>query len=157
MPLDQITITVSPDEFEPMIDFYTATLQPLGYSQIVNYESVVAFGLEAKPDLWITRGVEDIYEREGRPLIVAFAAASQEQVDGCYRAAVKTRYTKEIYENSGRTQEDEFRQLGYAARLSDPKGNLVEIWCREEAKQVGGKAEKEAEKVKKEPVKVESA
>lgn len=130
MPIDQLSITVSSHEFKAMVKFYTATLAPLGYAHVVNYEKVVAFGLGGKTDLCITAGYEDIYERDARPLIIAFATNTREQVDQCYQAAIKTGLTWDNDRSLGQMRDDGFGQMDYTASLNDPKGNLVEIVCR---------------------------
>ena len=55
MPLDHITINVSPSDFSAIVSFYQATLAPLGYKMVEIDEGVVGLGNGDSLDFYISQ------------------------------------------------------------------------------------------------------
>jgi hypothetical protein len=55
MPLDHVTINVSPSDFKAMVSFYQAALSPLGYEMEVVDEGVVGLGVNGQLDFYISQ------------------------------------------------------------------------------------------------------
>src|SRR2546425_9534687 len=80
--LDHVGIEVR--DFEASRSFYERTLEPLGFSVIMDFSeySAVGLGLPGKPSFWIRQG-----EPSG-PAHVAFHAPDRERVDAFHAAAL---------------------------------------------------------------------
>ncbi|MEW5855091.1 MAG: VOC family protein [Myxococcota bacterium] len=88
--LDHIGINVS--DVGRAKAFYDRALAPLGLKLVMEYGPAAGYGLEGKPEFWISQGRAE-YQRDEQlkvitPVHVCFAAASKEQVDGFYQAAL---------------------------------------------------------------------
>lgn len=86
--IDHTGVGVS--NFEKSKEFYTQALAPLGYklllelpASVTNSVDVAGFGEPPKPDFWINSGNPQVPH-----VHVAFRAASKEQVDQFYKAAM---------------------------------------------------------------------
>lgn len=55
MPIDHLTINVSPSDFSAAVSFYTAMLAPLDYTQVMSFEGLVGLGVCDTPDFWIAK------------------------------------------------------------------------------------------------------
>ncbi len=87
--LDHLTIPVS--DIERSKAFYTAALAPLGIKPIMEFPAGVGYG-KGKPELWIGQGPASFQTAEQiaiiTPIHVAVRAASNEEVDAFYAAAM---------------------------------------------------------------------
>lgn len=57
MTIDHIGITVSPEKYKTLVDFYLAALKPLGYTQLMTFGpngEVAGLGADNNADWWIT-------------------------------------------------------------------------------------------------------
>ncbi|HEY5478245.1 MAG TPA: VOC family protein [Gaiellaceae bacterium] len=119
--IDHTGINVS--NFELSKAFYTRALAPLGYSICLELESAAGFGAQPGArddpggDFWISAG-----EPQTPRTHVAFRAASEQQVDEFYRAAIEAGG-----EDNGQPGERPHYHDGYyAAFVRDADGYNVE-------------------------------
>ena len=100
--------------------FYAAALAPLGITELVEFEGVVAFGRD-RPQLWLAEG-----PREGAPAVhIAFTAATRIEVDTFHRAAMSAGGT----DNGAAGLRPQYHEHYYGAFVLDPDGFNVEAVC----------------------------
>ena len=123
--LDHIGFAVS--DFVSARAFYVAALAPLGIEvqMEVTAEQTGAgahagFGTDGKPFLWIGDG-----EALRGPLHVALTAATREQVDAFYRAALAAGGT----DNGAPGLRPHYHPNYYGAFVLDADGNNIEAVC----------------------------
>lgn len=80
MIVDHLTLEV--EDLAGSKAFYRAALAPLGVGIVVELPGVAAFGRAGKGELWLKAGSPQ------RPMHIAFAAASREEVDAFHAAAL---------------------------------------------------------------------
>jgi catechol 2,3-dioxygenase-like lactoylglutathione lyase family enzyme len=104
--------------------FYDAVLAPLGGSRLMDFGSVVGFGVAPMPDFWL--GPQDSGEgfRESH---IAFRAPD--------RAAVRTFFDIAVARGATVLHEPrlwpEYHENYYGAFVRDPDGNNVEAVCHQ--------------------------
>ena len=106
--------------YEKMLAFYEATLAPLGYIKMMQFEGAAGLGKDGVPDLWI--GTDD---KGGSNIHLALPAADRATVDAFYAAAMA---------NGGKDNgppgiRPEYSETYYAAFVIDPDGNNLEVVC----------------------------
>lgn len=116
--IDHIGIGVS--SYDESKRFYLATLAPLGYGVVMEFERVCGFGAGGKPDFWI-------HEEPGvrGPLHVAFSSEDRAAVDRFYEAAIAAGGK----DNGAPGLRPQYHPSYYGAFVLDPDGNNVEAVC----------------------------
>lgn len=119
--IDHLGFTVS--DLARSRAFYDAAFAPLGITQMAEVDAdgfpTLGYG-RTTPDFWIAA--------DGKPMAslhVAFEAASREQVDGFYAAAMAAGGR----DNGGPGLRPVYHANYYAAFVIDPDGNNVEAVC----------------------------
>ncbi len=121
--LDHVGLTVG--DFARAKSFYSAALQPLGISLVMELDRAATGGYEGagfgkgKPDFWISGGAAS------SPIHVAFAANSRADVDAFYKAAIAAGGT----DNGAPGLRPHYHKDYYGAFVLDPDGNNVEAVC----------------------------
>jgi catechol 2,3-dioxygenase-like lactoylglutathione lyase family enzyme len=99
--------------------FYDTVLGPLGGARVMDFGTVIGFGTDGKPDLWLGPQQTGTGFREAH---LAFTAPSREAVREFFAAAVRAGaevlYEPRIW--------PEYHPHYYAAFVRDPDGNNVE-------------------------------
>jgi len=121
MPLNHITINVSPSGFNTTVSFYQATLAPLGYEMVVFDEGLVALGFDDVLYLFISQN--DAMTTRGAH--IAFTADSHDIVKLCHEAALKSGAKC----NGTPGLRAQYSPTYYAAFVFDPAGNNIEFVC----------------------------
>jgi catechol 2,3-dioxygenase-like lactoylglutathione lyase family enzyme len=123
--LDHVFLSVS--DFDRSIDFYTATLAPLGITQRIDYDGkdgppghpdLKGFGAGGRMFFWLRSGVV-----EGGAAHVGFVADSKEEVDAAYAAAIAAGAT----DNGPPGARLHYDPRYYAANVLDPDGYSLEF------------------------------
>ena len=118
--LDHLSIQCS--DYDASSVFYDAVLAPLGGARIMDFGTVVGYGVNNKPSFWIgaqtTRG-------ENRECHIAFVAADRDAVRAFFDAAVATG-AEVLHEPR---VWPEYHPNYYGAFVRDPDGNNVEAVC----------------------------
>jgi catechol 2,3-dioxygenase-like lactoylglutathione lyase family enzyme len=123
--LDHVFISVS--DLDRSIDFYTATLTPLGITARVDYDGnlgpaghpdLKGFGAGGRIFFWLRHGVVD-----SRAAHVGFVADSIAEVDAAYTAAMGAGAT----DNGAPAPRDYYDPRYYAANVFDPDGYSLEF------------------------------
>ena len=99
--------------------FYDTVLGPLGGARVMDFGTVIGFGTDGKPDLWLGPQQTGTGFREAH---LAFAAPSREAVREFFAAAVRA--GAEILHEPRIWPE--YHADYYAAFVRDPDGNNVE-------------------------------
>lgn len=107
--------------------FYDAALAPLGYRQLMEIPKehtggrvVVGYGVAPKADFWLAEGTPN------EPRIhIAFAAATRQQVDEFYRAALAAGGR----DNGPPGPRPHYHESYYGAFVLDPDGHNIEAVC----------------------------
>lgn len=82
MPLDHFTVLVPQTKIEDLVTFLTASLNNLGFKEIIRpIPDVVGLGENTTPYFWIAALPEDVEEDSPKPIVksdhMAFAAESE--------------------------------------------------------------------------------
>jgi catechol 2,3-dioxygenase-like lactoylglutathione lyase family enzyme len=125
--IDHIGLKVS----DPVLSrrFYDNALAPLGYQMMMQIPlehtggaAVFGYGVPPKPDFWVHEGIP-----ENPEVHVAFRAASHQQVDDFYRAALAAGGKC----NGAPGPRLHYHENYYGAFVLDPDGHNVEAVCHE--------------------------
>lgn len=104
--------------------FYDAVLAPLGGTRLLDFGSVIGFGVAPKPDFWLGPRTTGEGFREAH---IAFAAPD--------RAAVRAFFDDAVAAGAAVLHEPrpwpEYHPGYYGAFVRDPDGNNVEAVCHE--------------------------
>ena len=121
MIIDHIGLAVS--DFEQSKTFYSRALAPLGIELLAEEYGWAGFGRNGKPEFWFGRD-----EHPQNPMHIAFVAATREQVDRFYAAAIEAGA-----EDNGRPGVREiYHPNYYGAFVIDPDGHNIEAVCHHE-------------------------
>lgn len=102
--------------------FYDAVLAPLGGQRVLDFGSVIGYGVPPQPDFWIgPRATGDGF-RESH---IAFTAPNRQAVRDFFQAATE-RGADVLYEPR---EWPEYHAGYYGAFVRDPDGNNVEAVC----------------------------
>ena len=102
--------------------FYDTVLAPLGGGRIMDFETIIGFGVGGKPDFWLgPRQTGDGF-RESH---IAFEAPDRSAVDAFLAAAVA--HGAEVLHEA--RVWPEYHEHYYGAFVRDPDGNNVEAVC----------------------------
>jgi catechol 2,3-dioxygenase-like lactoylglutathione lyase family enzyme len=108
-------------DYQASVRFYSAALQPLGFS--LQYEdaasSTAGFGPQGQPQLWLGAG------EPGTGIHLAFTAADHAAVGAFHRAALAAGGK----DNGAPGLRPEYHPHYYGAFVLDPDGNNVEAVC----------------------------
>jgi len=115
--LDHVSLRVR--DFDRAVSFYRAALAPLGYLTVMEFPGVAGLGEPGRPDLWITQT-----ENELNPTHLAFGA-DRAAVDAFHTAALAAGGT----DNGPPGVRGDYHPHYYAAFVTDPEGNNVEVVC----------------------------
>ena len=101
-------------------EFYTAALEPLGFSTRFERDGLVAFGRPGRPQLWF-------YARDGAPtgVHIALEAETRAQVDAFHAAALAAGGT----DNGAPGLRPQYRPTYYGAFVFYPDGHNLEAVC----------------------------
>jgi len=123
--LDHVFLTVS--DIERSIAFYEAALAPLDITERFDYDGkngppghpdLYGFGANGRLYLWLRRGTAD-----SRAAHIGFVAASRDQVDAAYAAAI----TAGGVDNGAPAIRSYYDPRYYAAHVLDPDGYSIEF------------------------------
>jgi catechol 2,3-dioxygenase-like lactoylglutathione lyase family enzyme len=118
--LDHLSIQC--DDVQRSAVFYDAVLQPLGGVRVMDFGSVIGFGVPPKPDFWLGPRTTGDGFRESH---IAFEAPSREAVRAFFEAAVnagaEALHEPRVF--------PEYHPNYYGAFVRDPDGNNVEACC----------------------------
>jgi catechol 2,3-dioxygenase-like lactoylglutathione lyase family enzyme len=115
--LDHVGLMVS--DFPKSKSFYERALAPLGYQKLMEFDGAAGFGMDGKPDFWISQG------KAQQPLHVAFAASDRKLVDAFHKAAT----TAGGRDNGAPGLRTQYHPSYYGAFVHDPDGNNIEAVC----------------------------
>ena len=102
--------------------FYDVVLVPLGGTRILDFGTVIGFGVPPKPDFWLGPVVDDGVSRE---VHVAFVAPDRAAVRAFFQAAVDA--GAEVLHEPRVWRE--YHAAYYGGFVRDPDGNNVEAVC----------------------------
>jgi len=104
--------------------FYDAVLAPLGGTRVMDFGSVIGFGVAPKPDFWLGPHQTGTGFRESH---IAFNAPNRPAVDAFFAAAVgagaEVLHPPRLW--------PEYHEHYYGAFVRDPDGNNVEAVCHQ--------------------------
>jgi catechol 2,3-dioxygenase-like lactoylglutathione lyase family enzyme len=102
--------------------FYDTVLAPLGGGRIMDFETVIGFGVGGKPDFWLGPQQTGDGFRESH---IAFEAPDRAAVDAFLAAGVA--HGAEVLHEA--RVWPEYHEHYYGAFVRDPDGNNVEAVC----------------------------
>jgi catechol 2,3-dioxygenase-like lactoylglutathione lyase family enzyme len=102
--------------------FYDTVLAPLGGGRIMDFETVIGFGVGGKPDFWLGPQETGDGFRESH---IAFEAPDRAAVDAFLAAAVA--HGADVLHEA--RVWPEYHEHYYGAFVRDPDGNNVEAVC----------------------------
>jgi catechol 2,3-dioxygenase-like lactoylglutathione lyase family enzyme len=115
--LDHVGLVVT--DFSKSRSFYERALAPLGYTKLMEFPGAAGFGMDGKPDFWISQG------KATQPLHVAFAASDRGIVDAFHKAATGAGG----HDNGAPGLRTQYHPSYYGAFVHDPDGNNIEAVC----------------------------
>jgi len=123
--IDHIGIRVS--DLGTSVEFYTKALAPLGYALVMRNDEwgIAGFGIDGKPDFWISFQREATAKIEG--IHVAFAASRRSIVDEFYQTAMAAGAT----DNGPPGPRPMYHENYYGGFVRDPDGHNIEAVCHE--------------------------
>jgi catechol 2,3-dioxygenase-like lactoylglutathione lyase family enzyme len=105
--------------------FYDTALAPLGGTRIMDFGEAIGFGVDGKPDFWISRLATGEPNRENH---IAFVAQDRAAVRAFFDAAVglgaEVLHEPRVW--------PEYHPTYYGAFVRDPDGNNVEAVCHKD-------------------------
>jgi len=116
--IDHVSIRAS--DFAKSRAFYVATLAPLGYGVIMEFEGAVGLGAQGHPYFWIGAGAS------GGSVHIAFRT-TRASVEDFYAAGLEAGGT----DNGGPGLRPHYHPNYYAAFVLDPDGNNIEAVCHD--------------------------
>ena len=118
--LDHLAIQCA--DMKASAEFYDAVLEPLGGRRLMDFGTVIGYGVAPKPDFWIGPFGSGEGFRESH---IAFAAAD--------RATVRAFFDVAVAAGAAVLHEPrlwpEYHEHYYGAFVRDPDGNNVEAVC----------------------------
>jgi len=122
MPINHVGIRVPPAKYDETVSFYTKSLAPLGYAEIMRFEGVVGLGADGIPDFWVStkEGANEKGETH-----VAFGTKERDLVHRFYDEALKTGGKC----NGPPGPRPQYTKTYYGAFVLDPVGNNIECCC----------------------------
>jgi catechol 2,3-dioxygenase-like lactoylglutathione lyase family enzyme len=114
--LDHVGLPVS--DLDTAKAFYTAALEPLGFSLIMEFPGAVGFGLRGQPQLWLHQGAGT----PSAPIHIALHAEDHARVHAFHAAALAAGGT----DNGPPGPRPHYHPGYYAAYVKDADGNNVE-------------------------------
>jgi catechol 2,3-dioxygenase-like lactoylglutathione lyase family enzyme len=118
--LDHVSIQCA--DVDASASFYDTVLAPLGGQRILDFGTIIGFGVPPKPDFWIGPRQTGAGFRESH---IAFAAATRDIVRAFFDAAVAAG-AEVLHEPR---EWPEYHPGYYGAFVRDPDGNNVEACC----------------------------
>jgi catechol 2,3-dioxygenase-like lactoylglutathione lyase family enzyme len=118
MIIDHVTFHIA--DLAASKAFYDKAFAPLGITQIMEFQGIVGYGKNAKPEFWFAQSVHP-----QTPMHFAFLAATREQVDEFYRAAIAAGGK----DNGPPGLREHYHPNYYGAFVLDPDGHNVEAVC----------------------------
>ena len=107
-------------DFERSKAFYRATLAPLGYELLMEWQRHGGFGVRPKPDFWIGGG-----GKPEKPVHIAIVAKDRPTVDAFYQAALAAGGK----DNGPPGLRRHYHPNYYGAFVRDPDGHNIEAVC----------------------------
>lgn len=118
MIIDHIGLVIS--DYEKSKKFYMQCLAPLQIELVMEVEGWAGLGRNQKPEFWFGPHGE-----AHKPMHIAFAAESREQVDQFYDAALKAGGS----DNGAPGLRELYHPNYYGAFVLDPDGHNIEAVC----------------------------
>ena len=118
MIIDHIGCAVS--DYAKAKEFFTKALAPLGIEIVKEVHGWAGLGRAGKPEFWFGEGQE-----AQKPLHIAFAAETRDQVDAFYEAALAVGGT----DNGAPGIREIYHPNYYGAFVIGPDGHNVEAVC----------------------------
>jgi len=112
--IDHVTLRVH--DLAASKAFYAVALAPLGYKLIADYPEAVGYGIDGKPDFWLTP------DPSASPQHVAFAATSRMAVDDFHAAGLAAGGR----DNGAPGLRVHYHPNYYGAFVDDPSGHHLE-------------------------------
>jgi catechol 2,3-dioxygenase-like lactoylglutathione lyase family enzyme len=116
--LDHVGLVVT--DLSKSTSFYERALTPLGYAKLMEFPGTAGFGMDGKPDFWISQG-----KALQQPLHVAFGASERGIVDAFHKAATAAGGR----DNGAPGLRTQYHPSYYGAFVHDPDGNNIEAVC----------------------------
>jgi catechol 2,3-dioxygenase-like lactoylglutathione lyase family enzyme len=117
--LDHVSLRVQ--DFPRAVAFYRAALAPLGYQVAMEFSSSAGLGERGMPDFWLT-----LTEKSLLPTHVAFRT-DRARVDAFHAAALAAGGI----DNGPPGLRADYHPHYYAAYVTDPEGNNIEVVCHD--------------------------
>ncbi|WFU07905.1 VOC family protein [Rhizobium sp. CB3090] len=118
---DHISIGVK--SLERARQFYDATLAPLGYERLSNFDGTIGYGAE-RAQFWVMEVERPVPADRGSGLHFCFVAPSKEAVDAFYAAGL----ANGGLDNGKPGIRPDYSQFYYAAFIIDPDGYRLEAY-----------------------------
>ena len=118
--IDHISVGVA--DLERSAKFYEAAFAPLGTSKLIVRPGTVGFG-KAYPEFWINLRAGMPPVAQGSGTHICLRAKSTAELDAFYEAALTTGGK----DDGAPGQRPHFRVKYYAAFVTDPDGNRIEV------------------------------
>lgn len=122
--IDHIGIAVK--DYQKAVDFYKASLAPLGYELLMEVQGFAGFGAKesggAIANFWIHQGENNSSSPKAH---IAFAAADRNAVDAFYQTALKAG----AKDNGAPGVREIYHPNYYGAFVLDLDGNNIEAVC----------------------------
>jgi catechol 2,3-dioxygenase-like lactoylglutathione lyase family enzyme len=117
--LDHVSLRVQ--DFPRALAFYKAALAPIGYQVAMEFPGTAGLGERGKPDLWITL--------TDKPLLSTHIAfrTDRARVDAFHAAALAAGGI----DNGAPGLRADYHPSYYAAYVTDPEGNNIEVVCHD--------------------------
>jgi catechol 2,3-dioxygenase-like lactoylglutathione lyase family enzyme len=118
--LDHVSIQCA--DVPASAEFYDAVLAPLGGQRVLDFDTVIGYGVPPRPDFWLGPRTTGAGFREAH---IAFTAGDREAVRAFFAAALD-RGADALHEPR---VWPEYHANYYGAFVRDPDGNNVEAVC----------------------------
>jgi catechol 2,3-dioxygenase-like lactoylglutathione lyase family enzyme len=118
MIIDHIGLSIA--NYDLSKTFYSKALAPLGIELVMEVQGWAGYGRNQKPEFWFA-----MQRETQRPMHIAFAAETREQVRAFYRDALAAG----ARENGGPGIRDRYHPNYYAAFVFDLDGHNIEAVC----------------------------
>jgi catechol 2,3-dioxygenase-like lactoylglutathione lyase family enzyme len=121
--IDHVGIQVS--DMDASKAFYSAALEPLGYTVIADFGMAAGLGRDGKPDFWISQAPPDAQINAVHVALLA----DRKTVDAFHAAALAAGGR----DNGAPGVRPQYHPNYYGAFVLDPSGHNVEVVCHDPA------------------------
>ncbi len=120
--LDHVIIEVS--DIKKLKEFYVEVLKQLRYTIFMEFDDIIGFSVDDKPDFWLRTGI-----KTSPHVHVAFRALNRDVVDQFHTAALAAG----AKDNGAPGIREHYHPNYYAAYVLDPEGHNIEVVCQDAA------------------------